>query len=189
MVATMQDQHLVRVRICGYGGQGIVLAGMLLGKAASLYDGKEAVFTQSYGPEARGGASTADVVISTEPVDYPLITTADIVVALFQEAFVCYSPSLREGGVLIVEEDLVQLNGYDGPLSRVPATRIAESLGARIATNIVVLGFLIGKTGVISIDAAKEAIRNTVKPKTLELNLQAFDAGYRYALEEDATHE
>lgn len=188
MLATVQDQQLVQVRICGYGGQGIVLAGMLLGKAASLYDGKEAVFTQSYGPEARGGASTADVVISTEPVDYPLITKADIVVALFQEAFARYSPSLREGGTLIVEEDLVQLNGYSGPVSRVPATRIAESLGARIATNMVVLGFLTGKTGVVSTDAAIEAIRQSVKPKTLDLNLKAFDAGYRCAIEEGIHH-
>lgn len=188
MVVTAQDHQLVQVRICGYGGQGIVLAGMLLGKAASLYDGKEAVFTQAYGPEARGGASTADVVISTEPVDYPLVTEADIVVALFQEAFTRYSPTLRDGGTLIVEEDLVQLNGYAGPVARVPATRIAESLGARIATNIVVLGFLVGLTEVVSAEAALEAVRQTVKPKTLELNLKAFDAGYRCGVAEGAIH-
>lgn len=189
MIATAQEQSLVQVRICGYGGQGIVLAGMLLGKAASLYDGKEAVFTQSYGPEARGGASTADVVISSDPVDYPLITEADIVVALFQEAYVRFTPTLRAGGTLIVEEDLVQLNGSDECVSRVPATRIAESLGARIATNMVVLGFLTGKTGIVSTEAVREAIRHTVRPKTLDLNLSAFDAGYRCAIAEGGNHD
>jgi 2-oxoglutarate ferredoxin oxidoreductase subunit gamma len=188
MIATATDQSLVQVRICGYGGQGIVLAGMLLGKAASLYDGKEAVFTQSYGPEARGGASTADVVIATEPVDYPLVTKADVVVALFQEAYVRYSPTLRPGGILIVEEDLVQLNGYSGPVSRVPATRIAMELGARIATNIVVLGYLIGRTQVVSHEAMEQALRDTVKPKTLDMNLRALDAGFRCATEEVPIH-
>jgi 2-oxoglutarate ferredoxin oxidoreductase subunit gamma len=182
------DPNLVQLRICGYGGQGIVLAGMLLGKAASLYDGKEAVFTQSYGPEARGGASTADVVISTEAVDYPLVTQADVVVALFQEAFVRYSPSLRPGGLLIVEEELVQLNGYEGPVDRVPAARIAMELGARIATNIVVLGYVIGRTNVVSREAVEQALRDTVKPKTLEMNLRAFEAGFRSATEEEFCH-
>ncbi|MFA6244954.1 MAG: 2-oxoacid:acceptor oxidoreductase family protein, partial [Candidatus Hydrogenedentales bacterium] len=79
---------ITEVRISGYGGQGVVLAGMLLGKAASLHDGKCAVFTQSYGPEARGGASCADVVVSDNPIDYPLVSRADVLVALFQEAYV-----------------------------------------------------------------------------------------------------
>jgi 2-oxoglutarate ferredoxin oxidoreductase subunit gamma len=189
MQPTAVGDSLTKVRICGYGGQGIVLAGMLLGKAASLYDDKQAVFTQSYGPEARGGASTADVVISTEPVDYPLVTQPDVMVALFQEAFVRYSPSLRPGGILIVEADLVHLHDYAGPVHKVPATRMAVELGNRIVMNMVVLGYLVGKTEVVTRDAAEEAIRHTVKSKTIDLNLRAFDAGFRCAFEEDESHD
>lgn len=98
----------VQVRIAGYGGQGVVLAGMLLGRAASLYDGKEAVFMQSYGPEARGGASSADVIISDTPVDYPLVTEPDVLMCLFQEAYMCYRKGLKPGGLLILESDLVK---------------------------------------------------------------------------------
>ena len=175
------EQDVTQIRIGGYGGQGIVLAGMLLGKAASLYDGKEAVFTQSYGPEARGGASCADVVISEQPIAYPLVTQPDILVALFQEAYVRFRTNLRPGGLLIIEQDLVHPEPQDQNLVRVPATQIAEDVGHRITTNVVVLGYLIGRSGVVSRDAAEEAIRSTVREKTIELNLKAFDAGFQCA--------
>lgn len=167
----------VQVRIGGYGGQGIVLAGTLLGKAASLFDGKEAVFTQAYGPEARGGASRADVVISGEPIDYPYVTAPDILVVLFQAAYASFAGALKPGGLLIVEEDLVQLDDTAPSASLLPATRIAEELGNRIVTNVVVFGFLVGKTGVVSTAAAEKALRATIKPGALDLNLRAFAAG------------
>lgn len=171
----------VQIRFGGYGGQGIVLAGTLLGKAASLYDGKEAVFTQAYGPEARGGASRADVIIADEPIDYPYVTRPDVLVVLFQEAYALFGKQLKPGGVLIVEEDLVRLDESAPPASLLPATRMAEELGNRIVTNVIVLGFLVGRTGVVSRDAAEQALRATIKPKALDLNLHAFEAGFTRA--------
>lgn len=175
---------VTQIRIAGYGGQGVILTGMLLGKAASLYDGKEAVFTQSYGPEARGGASSADIVMSSDPIDYPLVTEPDILVALFQEAYVRFRPQLKPGGLLIVEEDLVHTNPDEENVEGLPASRMAEALGRKIVANVVVFGYLVGKTGIVSREAAEKAIESTVKPKTLDLNLKAFAAGYARAVAE-----
>ena len=178
-----------QIRISGFGGQGVVLAGILLGKAASLYDGKEAVFTQSHGPEARGGASSADVIISKSPVDYPLVTNPDILVALFQEAYVRFRPQLKENGVLIVEQDLVQLNENDTGCLRIPATRIATNFFNRIVTNVVMLGYMVGKTGIVGRESLEQAIRSSVPAKALDMNLNAFAAGYERAVNGKACHE
>lgn len=180
-----RDRGQVQIRIGGYGGQGIVLAGTLLGKAASLYDGKEAVFTQAYGPEARGGASRADIIISGEAIDYPYVTAPDVLVVLFQAAYTSFAGALKPGGVLIVEEDLVRLDDNAPPASLLPATRIAEELGNRIVTNVVVFGFLVGRTAVVTREAAEKAIHATVKPGALELNLRAFEAGFDLARASD----
>ena len=171
----------VQIRLGGFGGQGIVLAATLLGKAASLYDGKEAVFTQAYGPEARGGASRADVIIADEPVDYPYVTQPDVLAVLFQEAYMEFGRLLRPGGVLIIDEDLVRAEDADDIAVKLPATRLAEELGNRIVTNVVLLGFLVGQTGVVSRDAAEQAIQSTVKEKVVELNMRAFNAGFSRA--------
>ncbi len=169
-----------QVRFSGVGGQGIVLAGRLLGKAAALYDGKQAVCTQTYGPEARGGASRSDVVISDQPVNYPYVTAADVLVVFFQEAYVRFRPALRPGGLLIAEADLVQLTEGDDAL-RVPATRMAEETGSRLATNMVMIGALIGRSGVVSREAMCAAIRDTVKPSVVDLDVRALDAGIAIA--------
>jgi len=174
----------IQVRFGGFGGQGIMLAGTLLGKAASLYDGKEAVFTQAYGPEARGGASRCDLIIAEEPVDYPYVTEPDILAVLFQEAYTKFGSLIKPGGTLIVEEDLVKVEHTTVPVLKLPATRLAEELGNRIVTNVVLLGYVVGQTGVVSREAAEEAIRTTVKTKVVDLNLRAFDAGFSRA---DAT--
>jgi 2-oxoglutarate ferredoxin oxidoreductase subunit gamma len=183
-VANNKTQAQTQIRIGGYGGQGIVLAGMLLGKAASLFDGKEAVFTQAYGPEARGGASNADVIISEQPVDYPYVTAPDVVAVLFQEAYTRFEPLLKPGGVLIIEQDLVRPDHAGGPVIGLPATRMAEELGNKLVTNVVLLGYLVGVTGVVSPEAVKQAIRETVKERVIELDLRAFEAGYERALHE-----
>lgn len=172
------DPGVVQIRFGGYGGQGIVLAGTLLGRAATLYDGKEAVFTQAYGPEARGGASRADVIISDTPIDYPYVTEPDVLVVLFQEAYASFAARLKPEGLLIVEEDLVRLEAGSRAAALLPATRMAEELGNRIVMNVVVLGFLVGHTGVVSRAAAEQAIRTTVKPRAVDLNLRAFEAGF-----------
>jgi len=168
------------IRIGGFGGQGIVLAGALLGKAASLYDGKEAVFTRSYGPEARGGASRADVIIAPEPVDYPYVTRPDVLAVMFQEAYQKFTPDLRPGGLLIVESGMVTPEPGAGAIA-LPAVRIAEELGRQIVANVVLLGCLVRHADAVSREAVEQAIRDTVKPATLELNLEAFAAGFGYA--------
>lgn len=169
------------VRLAGYGGQGIVLAGLLLGKAAALYDGKEAVFTQSYGPEARGGASSADVVIADGPVDYPLVSRPDCLVVMFQEAYERYRPDLTDGGLLVLDQDLVKPDAAEGAFRAIPATRLAEGLGKKIVANVVMLGFLTAVSGLVSRQAVEAALRSTLAPRLLDLNLRAFQAGYDYA--------
>ena len=175
-----------QVRFGGVGGQGIVLVARLLGKAAALFDGKEAVSTQTYGPEARGGAARADVVISDTAVDYPFVTKADVLAVLFQDAYTKFRPQLRSGGTLIVDGGLVRPSAEDADAIVIPATKIAEELGNRLAANIVILGCLVGKTGVVSRESVEEAIRSTIKEQVLDLNLKALDAGIRFA-KSDAT--
>jgi 2-oxoglutarate ferredoxin oxidoreductase subunit gamma len=170
-----------QIRFGGVGGQGIVLSSKLLGVAASLFDGKEAVCTQAYGPEARGGAARSDVVISDEPVDYPFVTEADILVALFPEAYKKFRPMLKPGGILITDSGLVQASDDEENLCEIPATQIAQELGNRLASNVVILGCLVGKTGVVSRESMEKAIRKTMKPKIVDLNIKALDAGIRFA--------
>jgi 2-oxoglutarate ferredoxin oxidoreductase subunit gamma len=175
------------IRVAGFGGQGMLLGGLLIGKAAALYDGKEAVLTQSYGPEARGGASNADVIIDDEPIDYPLITDPDHLVAMFQEAYERYRPTMVKDGILLIESDLVRPFPDEGPYRGIPATRIAEELGRRIVANVVMVGFFSGATGLISPQAGEQAIRNTLRPRLVDLNLKAFNAGYDYAKKQEAS--
>ncbi|MBT8079185.1 MAG: 2-oxoacid:acceptor oxidoreductase family protein [Gammaproteobacteria bacterium] len=174
------------VRFSGVGGQGIVLAGRLLGKAAALFDGKHAVCTQSYGPEARGGASRADVVISDAPVDYPFVRDTDVLVVFFQEAYAKFQPSLKPGSMLILESDLVQHVDGEENYFGLPATRIAGELGSQLATNVVMLGYLIGKTNIVSRESAEESIRATVKESAVDLDLQALAAGIQRAKDDEA---
>ncbi|MFQ6005425.1 MAG: 2-oxoacid:acceptor oxidoreductase family protein [Woeseia sp.] len=171
----------MQIRFGGVGGQGMVLAGRLLGKAAALFDGKEAVCTQTYGPEARGGASRADVVISDGVVDYPFVTEADVLAVFFQEAYTRFRSRLRPGGLLIVDCGLVQPVEDEENCFGLPATRIAEDLGNRLATNVVMLGYLVGKTGVVSHESVERAIRTTVRKHLIELDLKALDAGINRA--------
>lgn len=170
-----------QIRFGGVGGQGIVLAGRLLGQAAALFDGKEAVVTQTYGPEARGGAARTDVIISDEPVDYPFVSDADVLAVLFQEAYARFRPRLKPGGTLIFDTELVHPGTDDKDVCGVPATKIAEELGSRLAANVVILGYLVGKTGVVSRESVEEAIRATLKKKIVDLNLKALDAGITLA--------
>ena len=170
-----------QIRFGGVGGQGIVLAGRLLGKAAALFDGKEAVCTQTYGPEARGGASRADVIISDGPVDYPFVTEADILAVLFQEAYTRFRTQLKPGGTFIIDTGLVQPLANDKNVCGLPATKIAADLGSQLAANVVILGYLVGKTGVVSRESVEEAIRATVKKQIIDLDMKALDAGMSLA--------
>jgi 2-oxoglutarate ferredoxin oxidoreductase subunit gamma len=171
-----------RVLLTGFGGQGVVLAGHILGKAAAIYGGREATLIQAYGPEARGGATLVQVVISDEPILYPYIDSADVIFCMSQEGFTKYAAALRPGGALLIEEDLVRLpaghpaNGVFG----IPATRLAVEAGRKMVANIVMLGFLVAVTGVVERAAMEAAIRSSVPKGTDELNLGAFSRGFAH---------
>jgi 2-oxoglutarate ferredoxin oxidoreductase subunit gamma len=168
------------IRIAGFGGQGVGLAGYVLGKALALYDGKEAVMTQAYGPEARGGASSASVVLSDREIAYPFVQQPDILVALSQEAYNKFITTTKPDSLILVEKDLVQAI-EDDRHHAIPATRLAKELGRRIVANMVMLGFFTAVSGAVSPEAVEQAIEETVKPKTVPLNLRAFKSGYEYA--------
>ncbi len=169
------------IRIAGFGGQGVVLAGYILGKALTLYDGFEAVMTQAYGPEARGGASSANLVVSNQPIDYPIVEHPDILVALSQEAYTRFRPTATTDALILIDEELVDPFLTDNPY-RIPATRLAEELGRRLVANVVMLGFFTAVTRLIGQAAMQQAIQTSVKAKAGPLNLQAFAKGYEYAL-------
>ncbi len=173
----------IEIRLSGFGGQGIILAAYILGKAAALHDHKHATMTQNYGPESRGGACSGQVVISDAPVSYPHLTQPHIVVAMSQEAYAKYAGDLADGGLLIIDEDLVQTNGgkTNARLFRIPATRIAEKeLGRKMVANIIMLGCLAALDASVSADALRQAVRSSVPKGTEEFNLQAFERGYAY---------
>lgn len=173
------------IRIAGFGGQGIILAGIILGKAAAVYDGIFAIQTQSYGPEARGGASRTEVVVSDKNIDYPKVQRPDIFVAMSHQALMAYINDLKDGGTLIVDPDMVVEDEIlqfvrDHKISyyKAPATKIAvEKIGLRIVANIVMLGALTKITNVVSEDSMKKAITESVPKGTEDKNISAFEAG------------
>lgn len=167
------------IRISGFGGQGVALAGFILGKALTIFSDYEAVMTQSYGPEARGGASSVNLIVADEPIDYPFVQQPDILVALSQESYSTFRPSAKNGAVILIDEDLVIPVDEDSPYC-IPATRLAEELGRRMVTNIVMLGFFTAVSGITSREAVEQAIASSVKSKTVPLNLQAFNTGFTY---------
>jgi 2-oxoglutarate ferredoxin oxidoreductase subunit gamma len=169
------------IRIAGFGGQGVGLAGVILGKAFALYSPLEAVMTQAYGPEARGGASSANLVVSDQPIDYPFVQQPDILVAISQEAYTRFRPAAKPGALLLVDQDLV--SPLEGDLVHgIPATRLAEALGRRIVANVVMVGFFTAMSGLVERRAVEQAIEDSVRVKTLSLNLAAFAKGYAYAI-------
>ena len=170
------------IRLTGFGGQGIILSGYIVGKAAAIHDKKQATFTQSYGPESRGGACSAQVIIADELISYPHLIDPSILVVMSQEAYNKYASTLSDGGLLIVDQDFVETGDLasDVKLLSVPATRLAEELGRRIVANIVMLGFFAAVTDVVSVEAMREAVRTSVPKGTEELNLRAFGKGYEY---------
>ncbi|MGW8319508.1 MAG: 2-oxoacid:acceptor oxidoreductase family protein [Candidatus Promineifilaceae bacterium] len=169
------------IRISGFGGQGVILAGYMLGKALCLYEGYEVVMTQSYGPEARGGASSSNLVIADKTIAYPFVQHPDYLVAFSQEAFAKFSPTVKPNAVIFIDEDLVETPSTAG-IYRVPATRLAEELGQRIAANTVMLGFFLTETGLVSFEAMSRAIDSSIKASAVALNLQALEKGQTFAL-------
>lgn len=168
----------VEVRISGLGGQGVVLAGEILGRAA-VYDGKYAVQTQSYGAEARGSAAKSEVIISDKKIGFPKVRKCDILVTMSQSALNKHLDDLKENGILLVDRDKVkEVPKVEAKVFSVPATRIAETeLKSRIYANAIMLGALTKITGVVSKKALKKAIVDSVSKETKERNLEGFGKG------------
>lgn len=184
--------QLTEVRIAGFGGQGVILSAIILGKAKSIHEGAFATMTQNFGPEARGGACSAQLLLSDDPILYPYVTQPDILVVMSQEAYVKFAPELKEGGTLIVEQDLVRVT--DLPRSTkiysCPATRMAEELGKRMVLNSVMVGFFTSITKFLQADAVRTAVADSVPASFRELNLKAFEKGFEYGVNllESKTH-
>lgn len=176
---------LKELRIAGFGGQGVILATHILGRAAAVHENRFATMTQSYGPEARGGAASAALIVSDEPVLFPYVAHPDILVVMSQEAYSRFAPEVKPGGFLLVEEDLVRLDQKAQGLKiyGIPATRFAEELGKKMVLNVIMTGFLCAITAVVSAEAARKAVAESVPARFRDLNLQAFDKGYAYGLE------
>ena len=169
------------ILITGFGGQGIVLAGQVLGTAASLIDHLESTLTQSYGPEARGGACSAQVIISDTPIHYPYVDNPDILVCMSQGGHDKYGSMLKDNGILIIDQDLVRTPANPkGDVFPIPSTRIAEELGKKMMANIVMLGFVTAVTGAASLDAMVSSVADSVPKGTEEANKAAFNKGYDF---------
>ncbi|WP_297487889.1 2-oxoacid:ferredoxin oxidoreductase subunit gamma [Thermococcus sp.] len=174
------------VLFSGFGGQGVILASVILGRAAAVYENLYAVQTQSYGPESRGGASRAEVVISDEPIDYPKAITPDYAVFFSQEAYTKFLHTVKEGATVIVEKDLVPHRDTEFEerlkVIALPLTEIAEeTTGLSLTMNILTLGILVGVTGIVGRESIEKAVRDAVPHGTEEINLRALRKGFELA--------
>lgn len=178
-MTTAQERHVL---ITGFGGQGIVMAGDILGKAATLFDHKHATMTQNYGPEARGGACSSQVIISGEEILFPCVQEPEILVCMSQEAYSKNIKSLRPGGTLIWDTDLVHIRKIDIECKtyNIPASRFAEELGNKMMANIVMLGFLSAVENLVHAEALKKAVVESVPASTRDTNSRAFITGREY---------
>jgi 2-oxoglutarate ferredoxin oxidoreductase subunit gamma len=174
--------QLTEIRVAGFGGQGVILSAILLGKAASIYQGAYATMTQNFGPEARGRACSAQLVLSDSPILYPYVTKPDILLVMSQEAYVRFAPELKDGGILIVEQDLVRVGDLNKDIQvySCPATRIAEELGKRMVLNSVMVGFFTAVTRLLDAEAVSKAVADSVPRSFLDLNLKAFEKGLEF---------
>jgi 2-oxoglutarate ferredoxin oxidoreductase subunit gamma len=170
----------IEIKFAGFGGQGIIKSGIIIASAACIHSGKNAVQTQSYGPESRGGACKSEVVISEEEIDFPKVVDPDILVVMSQHAYNEYAREVKSGGTIIMDPDMIprEVDLKDVKVYQVPATRIAEELGKKIVANIVMLGAFVSITGVLDENAVRESIKTNVPKGTEKLNLAAFDKGY-----------
>ena len=174
------------VQLGGFGGQGIISAGRIIGVAAALYDKLEACFTQSYGPEAHGGAAGAQVIISSETIHYPHLIEPTSMIIMSQGAYNKYVPALAPGGTLLIDDGLVMLpenHRHDITTLGLPATQIAEKEGSSRAANTVMLGFWTALSNIVSREAMRQSVAESVPAKTVELNLHLFEIGYQRGAE------
>lgn len=177
------------IRVGGLGGQGVILCGHIIGKAASIYDNKYATLIQAFGPEARGSACSAQVSVADEVIGYPYVKNPDILVLMSQDAYSQFIGQLKPGGLVLYEQELVSLDERMPAGARalgIPATRFAEELGRRLVLNIVMAGFFAGVTGLVSAEAIEKAVLSSVPKGTEDLNMRALRRGYEYGRERAA---
>jgi 2-oxoglutarate ferredoxin oxidoreductase subunit gamma len=175
----LEDRY--EVRLAGEGGQGMILAGVILAEAAVGYDGLNAIQTQSYGPEARGGASRSEVILARGEIDYPKVMAADLLLCMSQVACDRFYRQVKENGCIVVDATSIGRVPTHRAM-QVPLTQIAQEVtGRRITASIVALGFLCGLTGMVSRPALEAAVRERVPAGTEEINLRALAAGYEEA--------
>lgn len=172
------------IKIGGLGGQGVIMSGLVLGKAASIYDNKFSTMTQAFGPEARGSACSAQLIISDQIIAYPYLVKPDILVVMSQDAYNKFFPELSSEGILITEEELVKINKLPAGIKhfKIPATRLAEELGRRLVLNVIMVGFFTAVTKILSYEAVEKALLDSIPQGTENLNLKAFKKGYEYGL-------
>ena len=173
------------IRITGFGGQGVILAGIVLGHAVAVHEGKKAVQTQSYGAETRGGVAKAEVVVSDEKIDYPKVISADITITMSQESFDRYGSDTRPGSMLFVDADLVQpgSGSSGGTVYRVPATKIAaEEFKKTLVANMIMLGAVAAVTKVARLESLKMSVGEVAPKASRDLNTRALERGFEWAV-------
>jgi len=165
------------IRICGFGGQGVILSGYIIGKAASVFMNYNAVQSQSYGPEARGGAARSEVIVSDEKIGYPRPMGVDLLVAMSQESFDTYRDDLNKDTKIVIDPDLVPRHDIGRSVYKIQAQKIAEELGNKIVTNIVMVGASTAIFGLLDEDAVKKSVIESVPKKFINLNEKAYLKG------------
>jgi 2-oxoglutarate ferredoxin oxidoreductase subunit gamma len=176
------------IRVGGLGGQGVILCGSIIGKAAAIHGGQHATLIQAFGPEARGSACSAQVTVSDEVIGYPYVKHPDILVLMSQDAYNQFITQVKPGGLVLYERELVTIDGRLPEGARavgVPATRFAEELGRRLVLNIVMVGFFAGVTGLLSLETAEKAVLDSVPRGTEDLNLKALRKGFEAGREQN----
>jgi 2-oxoglutarate ferredoxin oxidoreductase subunit gamma len=189
---SLAGRRHIEIQVSGFGGQGVVMSASIIGRVATVEQGRNAIMVQNYGPESRGGASLAGIIIDDGEIGMPRVTNPDVIVALSTAAYNKYARERPDHTILIAEEDFVTLDTEaerGRTVLTVPATRIADELGRRIVMNIVMLGFLWGVTQVQPVDLMKRVIAASVPSHTEQLNMQAFDAGIEHARQVLASHQ
>ncbi|ORT99864.1 2-oxoglutarate oxidoreductase, gamma subunit [Anaerovibrio sp. JC8] len=170
-----------QLRLSGSGGQGVITAAIIFAEAA-VAEGKEAVQSQSYGPEARGGASKSEVIVDDQPIFHPHVDVPDVVLAMTQKAAEKYYGDLHDDGILVLDEDLVPEPPKFSHIVKIPITRLAvEKVGKTLFANIVALGALVHITGTVKLDTVKESVASRVPPHTVEQNMKALQVGWEAA--------
>jgi 2-oxoglutarate ferredoxin oxidoreductase subunit gamma len=174
------------IRICGLGGQGVIMTGVIIGKAAAIFEDRHATLVQAFGPEARGSTVSAQVMVSDEPIPYPYIRNSNVLMAFGQGAYDKFVDEMRDDAILVYEDELVTPDENLPKSARqfgIPGTRLAEEeMGRRIVFNMVMVGFFTGVTGIIDIEAAKGAVADSVPKGTEDFNLRALNLGYEHGL-------